>query len=74
VPIEVPAFALIGGHSLSGSPTGASATLRAMFSFCARHRIESVIETFPMSRVNVALAHLEAGQARHRIVLENDPI
>ena len=74
-PIEVPAFALIGGqHSLSGSPTGAPATLRTMLDFCARHRIEPVIETFPMSRANEALAHLEAGKARYRIVLENDLI
>ena len=28
--------------------------------------------SFPMSRVNEALAHLEAGKARYRIVLEND--
>jgi uncharacterized zinc-type alcohol dehydrogenase-like protein len=31
-----------------------------------------VTETFPMSRVNEALAHLAAGKARYRIVLEND--
>jgi uncharacterized zinc-type alcohol dehydrogenase-like protein len=43
-----------------------------MLDFCARHRIEPVVETFPMSRVNEALAHLEAGKARYRIVLEND--
>ena len=72
-PIEVPAFALIGGqHSLSGSPTGTPATLRTMLDFCARHHIEPVTETFPMSRVNEALAHLAAGKARYRIVLEND--
>jgi uncharacterized zinc-type alcohol dehydrogenase-like protein len=27
---------------------------------------------FPMSRVNEAIAHLEAGKARYRVVLEND--
>jgi uncharacterized zinc-type alcohol dehydrogenase-like protein len=72
-PLPVPAFALIGGqHSLSGSPTGAPAMLRTMLDFCARHRIEPVTETFPMSRVNEAIAHLEAGKARYRVVLEND--
>jgi uncharacterized zinc-type alcohol dehydrogenase-like protein len=72
-PIAVPAFALIGGqHSLSGSPTGSPAILRTMLDFCARHRIESVVDTFPMSRVNEALAHLKAGKARYRVVLEND--
>ena len=34
--------------------------------------IEPVVEYFPMNRVNEALAHLEAGKARYRIVLEND--
>ncbi len=73
-PISVPAFSLIGGQaSLSGSPTGAPATLRMMLDFCARHRIEPVVETFPMSRVNEALAHLAAGKARYRVVLEKDP-
>ncbi|HLD13993.1 MAG TPA: NAD(P)-dependent alcohol dehydrogenase [Burkholderiales bacterium] len=72
-PLSVPVFALIGGqHSLSGSPTGAPATLLTMLEFCARHRIEPVVETFPMSRVNEALAHLAAGKARYRVVLEND--
>lgn len=72
-PIEVTADALIGGqHSLSGSPTGTPATLRAMLDFCVRHRIEPVTEIFPMSRVNDAVAHLRAGKARYRVVLEND--
>jgi hypothetical protein len=34
--------------------------------------IAPVIETFPMSRANEALEHLETGKARYRIVLEND--
>jgi len=72
-PIPAPAFSLIGNQlSLSGSPLGSPATIRTMLEFCARHRIEPVVESFPMSRVNEALAHLEAGKARYRIVLEND--
>jgi uncharacterized zinc-type alcohol dehydrogenase-like protein len=43
-----------------------------MFDFCARHRIEPITEEFPMSKANEALAHLEAGKARYRIVLKND--
>jgi uncharacterized zinc-type alcohol dehydrogenase-like protein len=43
-----------------------------MIEFCGRHKIAPVIETFPMSQANEALAHLEAGKARYRIVLEND--
>ena len=72
-PIPVAAFSLIGGQkSLSGSPLGSPATVRKMLDFCARHQIAPVTEHFPMSQVNEALAHLEAGKARYRIVLEND--
>ncbi len=69
-PVPVPAFALIGGRkSVSGSPLGSPATVATMLEFCARHRIAPVIEPFPMAEVNVALDHLRAGKARHRIVL-----
>ncbi len=72
-PISVHAFELIGGqHSLSGSPLGSPATVRTMLEFCARHAIAPVVEYFPMSRANDALAHLAAGKARYRVVLEND--
>jgi uncharacterized zinc-type alcohol dehydrogenase-like protein len=64
---------LIGDQrSLSGSPAGSPFVVRTMLDFCARHRIEPLVEYFPMSRVNEALAHLAAGKARYRIVLEND--
>ena len=63
---------LIGQKSISGSPTGPPATVNAMLDFCARHRIEPITEEFPMSKANEALAHLEAGKARYRIVLKND--
>lgn len=72
-PISVAAFMLIENQrSLSGSPLGSPATVRTMLDFCVRHGIEPVVEYFPMSRVNDALAHLAAGKARYRIVLEND--
>jgi alcohol/geraniol dehydrogenase (NADP+) len=72
-PIAVGAFSLIGAqHSLGGSPSGAPGTVATMLEFCARHGIRPVTEEFPMSRANEALAHLEAGKARYRIVLKND--
>ena len=72
-PIPVPAMTLIGHQSsLSGTPAGSPFVVRTMLDFCARHRIEPLVEYFPMSRVNEALAHLAAGKARYRIVLEND--
>jgi uncharacterized zinc-type alcohol dehydrogenase-like protein len=43
-----------------------------MLDFCARHAIAPITESFPMSKVNDALARLESGKARYRIVLKND--
>jgi alcohol/geraniol dehydrogenase (NADP+) len=71
--LRVPIFPLlIGQKSISSSPTGPPATVNAMFDFCARHKIEPITEEFPMSKANEALARLEAGKARYRIVLKND--
>lgn len=72
-PIPVNAFDLIGGQrSLSGSPIGSPAVMATMLDFAARHGIAPQVERFPMSRVNEALARLESGQARYRIVLDAD--
>ena len=51
---------------------GSPATINKMLEFCTRHDIAPQIELFPMSKVNEAMAHLKAGKARYRIVLEND--
>jgi uncharacterized zinc-type alcohol dehydrogenase-like protein len=72
-PIPAPAFQLIAAQrSLSGTPSGAPATVVSMLDFCARHKINAITEEFPMSAVNEALAHLESGKARYRVVLKND--
>lgn len=72
-PVALPVFPmLVGQASVSGSPLGGPATTLQMLDFCARHKIAPVSEHFPMSRVNDALAHLAAGKARYRIILEND--
>ena len=63
---------LVGQRSISASPLGSPATTAQMLDFCARHDIAPITETFPMSKVNDALAHLESGKARYRIVLKND--
>jgi alcohol/geraniol dehydrogenase (NADP+) len=71
--LRVGIFPLImGQRSVSASPTGPPATVNAMFDFSARHNIVPITEEFPMSKANEALAHLEAGKARYRIVLKND--
>ena len=73
VPVT-PVTLIVGQKSVSGAPVGGPLSTRRMIEFCGRHKIAPVIETFPMSQANEALAHLEAGKARYRIVLENDLI
>ena len=71
-PISFDLFPLLTGQkSISASPLGSPETISRMLAFAARHRIEPVIETFPMGKVNEAIAHLREGRARYRIVLEN---
>ncbi|HEY3413560.1 MAG TPA: NAD(P)-dependent alcohol dehydrogenase [Armatimonadota bacterium] len=70
-PIPVGAFDLIlGQRSISGSPTGAPVTIATMLDFAGRHAIRPQVEHFPLARVNDAIAHLKAGNARYRIVLD----
>jgi uncharacterized zinc-type alcohol dehydrogenase-like protein len=71
--VQTHSFPLIAAQrEISGSPSGAPSTVMTMLDFCARHGIAPVTEEFPMSKVNEALEHLEAGKARYRIVLKND--
>lgn len=70
--IQAQAFALIVGQkSISASPLGSPTTTRKMIDFVARHNIEPVTEMFDFSQVNDAIAHLEDGKARYRIVLKH---
>jgi uncharacterized zinc-type alcohol dehydrogenase-like protein len=72
-PIPVGAFDLISGQrDVSGSPTGSPAAMSSMLDFAARHGIAPQVEHFPLSKVNNAVAHLAAGKARYRIVLDAD--
>jgi alcohol/geraniol dehydrogenase (NADP+) len=72
-PIALAAFPLLQGQkSLSGSPLGSPNTASQMLEFCGRHGIAPITEQFPMSRINEALAHVESGKARYRVVLKND--
>ena len=72
-PLNVGVFPLlVGQRSISASPLGSPATTAQMLEFCARHGIAPVVEEFPMSKVNDALAHVESGKARYRVVLKND--
>lgn len=59
-------------RSIGGSPTGGPAVIKTMLRYCQRNNIRPLVEEFPLSDVNEALNHLEAGKARYRIVLKND--
>jgi uncharacterized zinc-type alcohol dehydrogenase-like protein len=63
---------IIGQRSIGGSPLGSPAATATMLEFAARHGIEPVTETFPMSQVNDAMEKLRNGKPRYRLVLEND--
>ena len=70
-PLDVAVFPMImGQRTISASPVGSPTTISKMLEFAARHNIKPVVETFPMKKVNEAMAHLEAGKARYRVVLE----
>ena len=72
-PIPVAAFPLIvGQRSVSGSPSGAPATIATMLEFASRHEVVPQTEHFPMSDINEAFARLDSGKARYRIVLDAD--
>ena len=72
-PLAIPSMSLLAAQrSVGGSPSGAPATVSTMLEFCARHNIAAITEEFPMSQANEAMAHLEAGKARYRVVLKND--
>ena len=72
-PLPISAISLLSAQrSVGGTPSGAPATVATMLDFCARHKIAPITEEFPMSKANEAVAHLEAGKARYRVVLKND--
>jgi uncharacterized zinc-type alcohol dehydrogenase-like protein len=72
-PVSIAPLALIAQQrGVSGSLVGAPATIAATLEFASRHGITPRTEHFPMSQINEALARLEAGKARYRIVLDAD--
>ncbi|MDP5136128.1 NAD(P)-dependent alcohol dehydrogenase [Rheinheimera baltica] len=70
-PLDLNVFSLImAQRSVSGSPVGSPATIAKMLEFAVQHNIKPVVEMFKFEQINEALAHLESGKARYRIVLE----
>jgi alcohol/geraniol dehydrogenase (NADP+) len=71
-PIQVGAFPLIlGQKTISANPVGSPQTTKKMLEFAARHSIETKTEFFEFNRINEALACLETGNVRYRIVLKH---
>ncbi|MFC1746642.1 NAD(P)-dependent alcohol dehydrogenase [Candidatus Riflebacteria bacterium] len=71
-PLDLSLFPmLMAQRSVSASPVGSPANIARMLDFASRHDIKPTIEVFPMEKVNEAMAHLESGKARYRIVLKN---
>lgn len=70
-PMQIQGFPLISKQRvISGSPVGSPETIAKMLEFCARHQILPMTEHFQLSECNEAIAHLEAGKARYRVVLD----
>ena len=71
IPLAITSL-IFGQKSISSSPTGSPVALATMLDFAARHNIAPQTEHMPMSRINEAFAHLAAGKARYRIILDAD--
>lgn len=70
-PLDIGVFNLIGAQrSVSGSPVGSPEVITQMLDFARLHEIKPVVEVFPMDQVNEAIARLESGDARYRVVLK----
>ena len=67
----VPGHEIVSTISASSSPLGSPAATARMLDFAARHKIESMVETFDMQNVDDAMEHLHSGKARYRIVMKN---
>jgi alcohol/geraniol dehydrogenase (NADP+) len=71
-PLQVPGSPLIqAARSVSGSNTGSPLAIAEMLDVAARHHVKARTESFPMSRVNEAVAKVRKGAVRYRAVLAN---
>lgn len=59
---DIAEYPLVPGHEVSGRIAAVGEHVR--------HQIEPMTEHFPMERVNDAIARLESGEARYRVVLD----
>ncbi len=70
-PLEVPAFALIGGRrSWAGSMIGGIRETQEMLDFCAEHGLGAEIELIPASDITDAYDRVVASDVRYRFVID----
>ncbi|AVP98308.1 alcohol dehydrogenase [Ahniella affigens] len=60
------------GAAVGSSAIGSPGEMLEMLAFSARHRIVPMVEHLPMRALPEAIARLQAGKARYRIVLDAD--
>lgn len=65
---------IFGRLSLSGNPVAGSDDMRLMLKFAAENDVKPMIEVFPHSKANEAIAKVRDGSIRFRAVLKNDLI
>ncbi len=68
----VPAELIPRALTVSSSPLGRPDEMQQLLMFCARHGIAPQVETLPMRRLDEAMAMLEQGNARYRLMLIPD--
>lgn len=70
-PLDIGVFNLMMSQlTVSSSPVGSPQIMKQMLDFANRHKIEPMVEIFPISKINDAIQHVRDGKARYRVVLE----
>jgi uncharacterized zinc-type alcohol dehydrogenase-like protein len=71
--VPAPSLPLILGEKVvGGSWIGSPFVIEEMLEFSQRHDIKPLIEEFPMSKVNDAIARVRSNKMRYRVVLKSD--
>lgn len=72
VPIDVRDFHFNKGQTIKGSILGNRVQMREVLRLAAEGKIRTVVERYPMTQAQGALAELAAGRLRSRAVLDNE--
>jgi uncharacterized zinc-type alcohol dehydrogenase-like protein len=70
-PLDVAAFALIGGrHSLSGSSIGGIRETQEMLDFCGEHNLTADVEVISIQQINEAYDRLARSNVKYRFSID----